>query len=262
MDKENLKAACSNWFYAKNEILNNNRFFPKHHDDFLKVIDLLCQTSTKILVKDTILFRSRLFEKYNNKISKDKDFCGFNKKDSFVPPLSISSDGRLNPKLIRYLYTAEDEITSIMETKPILEECVSVAEIKLNENLKIANLVYFDKINSIDECFRFLLSRELSQPIRDKSDYFFSQYISEYIKNLGYDGIRFNSSINKSGVNITIFSYNKCEAISSKLYSLHSINMQAKPISPKKGKLIKNKIQRYGEERLSYGCPDSNSKNT
>ena len=59
-------------------------------------------------------------------------------------------------------------------------------------------------------------------------DYIPSQIIAEYLKNLGYDGIRYNSSLHFGGVNLTIFNYEKCEAISSQDFRIEDIKLTAR----------------------------------
>ena len=67
-----------------------------------------------------------------------------------------------------------------------------------------------------------------------KNDLVKLQYISEKIKSAGIDGLSFNSSkyayvndqgMREHGVNYVIFNYNKCKAVSSKLYRVKSIEM-------------------------------------
>ena len=55
---------------------------------------------------------------------------------------------------------------------------------------------------------------------------FYNCSTSEYIKSLNYDGVRFKSSVVKSGYNLTIFSYKKCKPISSDLYVLKGTEHQ------------------------------------
>lgn len=59
-------------------------------------------------------------------------------------------------------------------------------------------------------------------------DYIPTQIIAEYIKSLGYEGIRFKSSLHNGGVNLTIFNYEKCEAISSQDFRLENIKLTAR----------------------------------
>lgn len=156
-EEKNLMMAFSSWRSAKTEVLIRNRFFPNEMEKFLELIDLLCKTSTITIHDNITMYRARIYDReYDQK--KEESFNGYNKLDSFIPPHEYTIDGRVNPKKIRYLYAAEDAITAIMETRPKLEDLVSVASVKINQPLKIANIVYYKKISTIDECFRFLLT--------------------------------------------------------------------------------------------------------
>lgn len=55
-----------------------------------------------------------------------------------------------------------------------------------------------------------------------------SHLISEYIKSLGYDGIRFSSSLHNDGINLTIYNYKKCEPISSREIKIENIKLDAR----------------------------------
>jgi hypothetical protein len=88
------------------------------------------------------------------------------------------------------------------------------------------------KINlfaAISECF--------SKPVTDEDDtldYIPTQYISEYAKNLGYDGIAFVSSVfpkvdfdDLGGINFVIFNFDKTEVIKSNVVSVNQIGYDA-----------------------------------
>lgn len=223
-------------------------------DKFYELINLLCQSEMLFVRPNTIFYRARVIRD-DIELDGNAPFYGYNKEGSFIPPKGISSPGRANPRNIRYLYVASDAITAAMECRARLEDTISIAEIQSNDLLKIADLVYFKEINTIDEMFRFLLSREFSTPVKDESDYIFSQFLSEYIKSLGYDGVRYNSAQNKSGANFTIFSYDKCEAIASSVYEVKSICMSIKPIKPVKGVQIKNHTSTLSKEGKASFTP-------
>lgn len=70
------------------------------------------------------------------------------------------------------------------------------------------------------------IAREVSKPKRrlDSSlDYLPGEYISEYIKSLGYEGIKYKSTLKNNGVNYAIFNEKnfKCEEV--KTYEVKDI---------------------------------------
>lgn len=179
------------------------------------------------------LKRARIYDILKDKEEKTPEFKGYGPKGSFVPPKNTSvCAGRANPSGIIYLYAASDVRTAIAEVNPSAKDEVSVAEIEVKDDLKILNLANFFASTTGDDNPSLAwkrdvpleLARVFYTPQNDSHGYFLCQYISECIKVLGYDGIRFASSKVKTdwekqeGINYTIFNYQKCKAISSELY--------------------------------------------
>jgi len=223
----------------KNSLKYENRFIVDKK--FNELLDSICKDYEEILQKgQTKLFRARIYnqldayEKYRNYVSEI--FEGYDEEGSFVNKNYLAiSDGRVNPSGIPYLYTSCDIDTCIKEVKPYADSAVSVAGIEMEENLKIVDLCCnfgCDSDSWIAE-FKMLLCSAFSKPIHEKGDYLLSQYISEYIKNNNYDGIGFLSAFTTygnynrtdEGRNITIFNYEKCRAIDSKLYRISKVNI-------------------------------------
>ena len=50
--------------------------------------------------------------------------------------------------------------------------------------------------------------------------------VIRFCKKMGFDGLRFNSSLHKNGINIVIFNPELCKAISSDLVEIKSINLE------------------------------------
>lgn len=72
------------------------------------------------------------------------------------------------------------------------------------------------------------LQKELSLPIRKRDkllDYIPTQYISEFIKSLGFDGVEYQSSLKSEGYNIAIFNPEKLECIKTKIYEIKDIKL-------------------------------------
>ena len=60
----------------------------------------------------------------------------------------------------------------------------------------------------------------------DASKYLPTQYIAEEIKNMGFDGLRFRSSLNKNGFNVVLFNPDDCVAVSSDLVEVKGIDLK------------------------------------
>jgi RES domain len=161
---------------------------------------------------------------------------GNDEQESFVPQDSDKiKDGRANPARIKYLYIAEEENTALAEIRPLLKSHVSIAKIKVLNELRIADLTHniLMNVSDNDQTLIYLIIEEFSKPNNNEPlDYLPTQYISEYIKSIGFDGIKYNSSLYSGGKNYVIFNYKKCKAISSKLYELTDICYEAKCLGP------------------------------
>lgn len=166
-----------------------------------------------------------------NKWKRNVRFKGWNGKESGAPPANLVSSGRANPDHIRYLYLSEDSVTPVYEVRPIIGDTVSVAKFKLNRDVKLYDLTL--EINNKESEGNLALPRlyntigeMFSRPYNgDISKYLPTQYISEEIKHMGFDGLRFRSSLHKDGINVVLFNPDDCKAISSELIDVKGIDL-------------------------------------
>lgn len=169
---------------------------------------------------------------YRNKANKFRGLC---KEGSYVPPNpELIRDARSNPKFIRYLYVAESPTTAIYEVRPILYSRVNVAGIEVKENLLIANIAVdinpdSDNDRGVDKWLLSFVQSAFSSPTNNPDEYLPSQVIAEYFRHLGYDGIRYSSSLHRGGFNLTIYDVSKCEAISSTDLRLEDMKISLRP---------------------------------
>ncbi len=208
------------------EIQYNNR-----NPRDVKALELLDDLSTnpeRIILPNTRLFRCRIIRD-ESKLNKETGFWGFDAKNSFVAPRSMTRDMRANYKFIPYLYCSNHPYTALIEVRPRIGSLVSVATIEVSEKLVLLDFTSHIKPKAMKESKMNLftdLSYLFSKPIAfedDTIDYIPTQYIAEYAKNLGYDGIVYESSLTPElssqdivshpeldRYNLVIFSYNKC----------------------------------------------------
>lgn len=225
--------STSYWNQFSNKLKHRNRYFIE--EDWAKQLSPLLARYSEVFQMNGVLFRARIgaetkkFRKVTGPLPPNK---------MGAPPPDKSKNGRANPAGISYLYTATNERTAIAEVRPWLQSKVTVAELRALENLKIVNLskiAYMDTPfgipNLLEEIegrnFLQELSHMLSKPIEpDMSDidYVPTQFLSELIKYLKYDGIRFKSSFG-SGDNIVIFDQGKTEIVTSKLFLVRGMSI-------------------------------------
>jgi hypothetical protein len=72
------------------------------------------------------------------------------------------------------------------------------------------------------------LEQELSKTRRrsdSELDYLPTQYLSELIKSMGFDGIEFKSSLYQNGVNLAIFNPHKFKGLEVSVYDIENIKL-------------------------------------
>lgn len=167
---------------------------------------------------------------------KSVKFKGYGARDSSAPEPNKVTNGRANPDHIRYLYVCEDEDTPIYEVRPIIGDQVSVARFRLQKEVKLYDLTLqrqsfekrsFENIEEYESSQLFnAIGAMFSRPFNgDPAKYIATQFLAEVIKNMGFDGLRFNSSLNAGGVNVVMFDPDVCKAISSELVEIKKIQI-------------------------------------
>lgn len=250
-----LQQSPADYIYSiVDSLKSRNRFFVDER--FLKLLYACAfDTGSRFQFQKTlyaqqnlVVYRARKYEEndYEERMQTPENygnFQGYNAEGSFVPPENKSSAGRINPDDIRYLYTASDIETSILEVKAQPGEYVSVAQICLKEDVLMFDLtknhsgIDADTVQKSEwiNFFALNLACFFQRPYVDNGSYYFCQYVSEYMKNWGFDGIMFRSSMQPTkawgnvGINFTFFNYDKCEVRSSKLYHVIRVDVATFP---------------------------------
>lgn len=199
------------WGVLRDELMYENRFFPKTEIDKDNLQELL---SYLLLDQDEVLenwYRARI---QNSDVVYSIDEMG-------APPKRLVSQGRANPVGIPYLYLASTTDTAASEIRPHTGEYASVANFKIQNNLKIVDLrsprrtvspFLLEDENEIallrgDIEFLVHLGNELTRPVSPHTaaiDYIPSQYLCEFIKKCGYHGVIYKSSVG-DGINLALF---------------------------------------------------------
>ena len=53
-----------------------------------------------------------------------------------------------------------------------------------------------------------------------------TQYLGEIIKQMGFDGIRFKSSLKRGGINLVLFDDKRCKAVRSDMVKVNDIEVR------------------------------------
>ncbi len=159
-------------------------------------------------------------------------FKGYSAADSGAPQADLVNNGRVNPDHIRYLYLCEDEITPVYEIRPIIGERVSVAKFSLQTDVKVYDLTLDiqDRMENPEYEWPSLYNTigiMFSRPYNGENRHYLpTQFLAEEIKRMGFDGLRFNSSLHKGGINVVLFNPDVCKAISSELRNISEIKIK------------------------------------
>jgi len=130
-----------------------------------------------------------------------------------APRPLAAGGGRLNRPGVAYLYLATDEKTAISEVRPHPGHHVSVGAFQCSSRLRIAD---FNAISIREYCdsdhklrqYLFLKTIDklfsLPVPPEERGRYSFTQFLSDALRHVGFDGIAYRSSV-ASGVNLAVF---------------------------------------------------------
>lgn len=155
-----------------------------------------------------------------------------------------SAEGRMSPKGVRCLYLADTKETAMAEIRSAVHDEVAILQLRPNRTLKILDLRRIDQISPFtpevdsselasnrDNLIE--MKRDLARPMRDNDDaidYIPTQYIADYARSLGFDGIGYESVLheNDSGVpgyNIACFlgASEAFEEVSIDLYKITKV---------------------------------------
>jgi len=205
------EANIDKWNAFSKELKHENRFFPKKEINITQLKELF---NYLIMPKECIprdIYRARI----------NRSSSYYSLSEMGKPPSDKAPDGRANPKGISYFYGASNEKTAIAESRPYKTDIVHVAKFKLNpktilidlrnpkSTISPFNLDDDSLVLLYEEHMPFLLhlSISLSKPIlphKKELEYLPTQYLCELIKDSGFNGIVFKSSLEK-GDNYVIF---------------------------------------------------------
>ncbi|MCL2153617.1 MAG: RES family NAD+ phosphorylase [Oscillospiraceae bacterium] len=167
---------------------------------------------------------------------------GYMPTEMNVPPPNKRSAGRINPEGIGILYMSSDRNTVLNEVRASTFDYVSIGAFKLVKDIKVVNL------SGISETSPFLYQGELekyaanrkvfqeialetAKPLRRSDspiEYLPTQYIAEFIKSQGYDGVEYASTLREGGYNIAVFDETLFECLSVNTVEIAKIQYELK----------------------------------
>lgn len=204
------------WDKLRDELMYTNRYFPDANLDKERLRGLL----------DQLLAIGAPTKWYRARLQQGSDPYPIDQMGA--PPKRITSHGRANPPGIPYLYLGSTEETAVSEVRPHTGEMACIADFSTQDGLKLVDLrnprklispfVFGDEdeIAALRNDVPFIerLGQELTIPVLPQGaaiDYVPSQYLCEFIKKAGYDGVLYRSSVS-TGMNLALFDPAKAAA--------------------------------------------------
>lgn len=197
------------WETLRDEMMYNNRWFLGVSIDTARLEALLVHLPADDLPQ--LWYRARL--------RQDDGFYEIGEMGP--PPNRLASHGRANPAGIPYLYLGSLPETAVAELRPHTGETACVADFTIAEPLRAIDLRNPRKLVSpfllsgssaigqlrADMPFLERLGEELTRPVLPSGaaiDYIPSQFLCEFVKKCGYDGVVYRSSVSE-GINLAPF---------------------------------------------------------
>nr|WP_294553224.1 RES family NAD+ phosphorylase [uncultured Rhodopila sp.] len=221
------------WETLRDEMMYKNRWFLDVAIDTDRLKDLLVHLPADDLPKRW--YRARLL------VGEDSypiDKMG-------APPKRLASHGRANPAGIPYLYLGSLAETAASEVRPHTGEVACVADftipgviraVDLRNPRKLVSpflLVDASAVGQLRADIPFLerLGEELTRPVLPSGaaiDYIPSQYLCEFIKRCGYDGVVYRSSVSE-GFNLALFNPAKAIGGTVSRYNIKRVSVDVEP---------------------------------
>ncbi len=224
------------WESLRNELMYKNRFFPDSNIDLERLEELIGHLKLDSDEIPNVWYRARI-------IAGEE---GYGAADMGAPPKRNASHGRANPAGIPYLYVGSTPETAISEIRPHTGEIACVADFKTMDDLQLIDLrdpkrmvspfllPDADSIRMMRSDLPFLerLGDELTRPVVPHAaaiDYTPSQYVCEFIKKCGYDGVIYRSSVS-DGINMALFYPKKAQVGTVSMYKVSRVTVDSSPI--------------------------------
>lgn len=198
------------WTKFKTDIVEKNRYFSGK--ELLTILGTLNDMPVFPVGTKLKYYRARI-----------GDYCNCSDDKMLAPPKRKSTAGRCNPEGISYLYLASTMKTAICEVRPQIGDSITVAHCNVDMSKVFSFNVYLMEhygikaSNPYVKCLLLLILDDLSCAITvdNRLDYVPLQFISEYIKSLGYRGFMYNSVYN-NGSNLVMFDWDSIVTITKK----------------------------------------------
>jgi len=197
--------------------LKSENYF-KIEIELLEILKGYADIANTIITENESFYRARI-----GCADKKRNFSyGFESEYHYVPyshdnisspPPFIASAGRINRPGVSFLYCATDIYTAVSEVRPHPGDLISIGKFTLLKQAKIFDLSeskllhFYTSDEKLDSYIPLsTLSNFMNKviPPSERQQYSFTQLIADCIRQIGFDGIIFNSTVGE-GRNVVLF---------------------------------------------------------
>jgi len=187
----NDKHTSEKWEELVDQLKRSRYFIDKN----LKVFDFIRDMNESSINPGEIFYRARMG-------------TYIRPEDLGAPPSDRVTGGRLNPRAISYLYVASELETAISEIRPWIGASVSLAKCVPQVQMRIKDFTLNGgspgAVNDFKRVINNLFATKVD-PSNNELEYLATQAVAEYIREQGYDGVKYFSSTHETGINLTVF---------------------------------------------------------
>jgi len=223
---------------------------PSSDEQFLRTVAATAPQRIEHIPSGTALWRAQLGNDWRYIPFEDGSGNGFNVIAPYqherMRPISYRApEGRANPKGISVLYLATEREIALLEMRPWLGSCITIAPFDVQRDLRVVDCslgsagrpIWAKYVRREDEK-SLPDEREQSvwtdidigfaEPVNrsdDTASYAATQIIADLFRLEGYDGIKFRSSLSETGHNIALFDLTAAEPTSCSVVEVGAVQM-------------------------------------
>jgi hypothetical protein len=214
---ESIKSSSDRDLVKLANRLKSENYF-KVEKELLKILAEFTGVAEINLDKGSTFYRARVGisdkkRSLGDGFETEYHFTPYTEGDIGSPPPLMASAGRINRPGVAFFYCATDKYTAVSEVRPHPGDNVSIGKFVLLSKAKMFDLSesqllhFYSSDKSLDTYIPLnTLSNFMNKviPPSERQQYSFTQLIADCIRQMGFDGIIFNSTVG-NGENLVLF---------------------------------------------------------
>lgn len=226
--KDNSILGSSSWDVFKKYLRNTNRFHYKYIN--LEILETILKET------ETVIPAGRKF--YRSRVSNEKGVKGFARSEMGAPPDDVASAGRANSKGQSCLYLSNNRKTTVKEIRAHAFDYVTIATFRTNREIRVLDLSSITHSSPfysgtgkvsylVNENHLRKIENDMAKPMSrwdSDLDYLPTQFISDFAKFLGYDGVKYYSTFDRTAFNLALFDASACDCVYHRNYLIGDLD--------------------------------------